>query len=171
MRTLRLLFVAVLLLSILPPASAQTDVNLAQGLEPYKTYMAGNVDAVSLTNGNVSLHIPLVSYPQRGGRLTLGFFLRYNNKAFRPSSTVWTFDGVGVDVQREQLWETRVQQQKLSVPGDNGTATIFVRTTNGRVMAKADRAPRMAPCWGGAASPINSRRHSSQWTRPAQIRL
>jgi len=58
--------VVLVITASLPLAYAQTDVNLAQGLEPYKSYMGGNIDTVSLTNGNLMLHIPLVSYPQRG---------------------------------------------------------------------------------------------------------
>src|SRR5215813_6001639 len=100
---LRIAALLVFFAAFVAKTYGQTDVNLAQGLEPYKTYMGGNLDPVSLTNGNVALHIPLVSYPQRGGRLNLGFFLRYNNKAFRPNGTSWMFDGIGVDVQREQL--------------------------------------------------------------------
>ena len=49
---------------------AQTDVNLAHGLEPYKPYMGRNLDSVSLTNGNLMLQIPLVSYLQRRGTNT-----------------------------------------------------------------------------------------------------
>ncbi len=120
------------LLSICSVVHAQTDVNLAQGLEPYKPYMGGNLDSVSLTNGNLMLHIPLVSYPQRGGRLKLGFYLRYNGKGFTtlgPAGTgSWTFPMVGVDVQRDDLWEPRQQRTSFKVPGDNGTATVFVTT-------------------------------------------
>src|SRR5258708_28172710 len=102
---------AVIVLSIILtgsiPALAQNDVNLAQGFEPYKSYMSGNIDSVSLTNGNLILHIPVVSYPQRGGRLNLAFYLRYNNKTFvqvSNGSVVWAFDVAVVDVQLDQLW-------------------------------------------------------------------
>src|ERR1051326_813820 len=113
-------------------AIAQNDVNLDQGLKPYGSYMGGNIDTVSLTNGNLMLHIPLVSYPQRGGRLKLAFYLRYNNKGFAPivnGTAVWGFDGIGVDVQRDQLIETRTRRTQFAVPGDNGTAHIFINTT------------------------------------------
>jgi len=41
--------VVLVITASLPLAYAQTDVNLAQGLEPYKSYMGGNIDTVSLT--------------------------------------------------------------------------------------------------------------------------
>ncbi len=115
------------------PGMAQNDVNLDQGLKPYGSYMGGNLDTVSLTNGNLMLHIPLVSYPQRGGRLNLAFYLRYNNKGFAAivnGTAVWGFEGIGVDVQRDQLIETRTRRPQFAVPGDNGTAHIFVTTTS-----------------------------------------
>jgi YD repeat-containing protein len=119
--------IAVLFLAFLSfatNATAQNDVNLDQGLKPYGSYMGGNIDTVSLTNGNLMLHIPLVSYPQRGGRLSLAFYLRYNNKGFNG------FDQIGVDVQRDQLVETRTHTTTFSVPGDNGTAQVVVNTTS-----------------------------------------
>lgn len=124
MRSLRLWFMVSLVLAGSLFATAQNDVNLDQGLKPYGSYMGGNIDTVSLTNGNLMLHIPLVSYPQRGGRLTLAFYLRYNNKGGQ------SFDGIGIDVQRDQLNETRTHTRTFPVPTDNGTAHVVVRTTS-----------------------------------------
>ena len=111
-------------------ALAQADVNVEQGLKPYGSYLGGNLDSVSLTNGNLTLHIPLVSYPQRGGRLNLSFFLRYNNKGYHinnsGTSAGWIWDGVGVDVARDQLWGSRSERLKYVIPTDNGNRTIFV---------------------------------------------
>src|SRR5712675_2313760 len=121
-RTIALLLIVFFFFAMV--ASAQNDVNLDQGLKPYGSYMGGNIDTVSLTNGNLMLHIPLVSYPQRGGRLSLAFYLRYNNKGFNG------FDGIGVDVQRDQLIETRTHTNTFAVPTDNGTAHVVVNTTS-----------------------------------------
>jgi YD repeat-containing protein len=44
-------------------------------------------------------------------------------------TAVWAFDGIGVDVQRTQLVETRTRRTQFAVPGDNGTAHIFINTT------------------------------------------
>ncbi len=117
-----------------PTSNAQTDVNLEQGLSPYGSYMSSNMDSVSLTNGNLMVHIPLVSYPQRGGRLHLSFFLRYNNKGYRQVTTPgsglisWAWDGAGVDVGRDEVWEPRTMHQAFMVQNDsnNHADQIFI---------------------------------------------
>lgn len=60
-------------------AVAQNDPSLDTGLKPYGSYHGGDLDSVSLTNGNLTLHIPLAGYPQRGN---LGYTPRiiYNSK-------------------------------------------------------------------------------------------
>lgn len=122
------------LFSFVPTSNAQTDVNLEQGLSPYGSYMSSNMDSVSLTNGNLMVHIPLVSYPQRGGRLHLAFFLRYNNKGYRQVTTPgsglisWAWDGAGVDVGRDEVWEPRTMHQAFMVQNDsnNHADQIFI---------------------------------------------
>jgi len=61
------------------PALAQSvdDPNLEIGFKPFGGFEGGNIDTVNLENLHLNLHIPLVSYPQRGGRLTLSFSLMY----------------------------------------------------------------------------------------------
>jgi len=63
-------------------AFAQTNVNEEQGLKPYDSWHGGDLDSVSLTNGGLSLHIPLASFPQRGN-LNLSFFLRFSSKGWQ----------------------------------------------------------------------------------------
>src|SRR5215831_5521139 len=58
---------------------AQNDPNLEQGLKPYGSYHGGDLDSISLTSGNLTVQIPLISYPQRGN-LRFGFELAYNAK-------------------------------------------------------------------------------------------
>jgi RHS repeat-associated protein len=83
----RLLFRSACLASILlSPAfsraqSPTTDVQ--QGLVPYGSFQHGDIDHVNLANGNVFARIPLVSYPQRGGKLKLSFSAVANNKGWR----------------------------------------------------------------------------------------
>lgn len=151
-------------------AFAQADVNVEQGTKPYGSYMGGDIDSVSLTNGNLNLHIPLVSYPQRGGRLKLEFFLRYNNKGCHPSGAAWVCDDVGVDVAREQVIEGRVTTATFSVPvsGQNTNEPVKVTTTSvvapmeGRIRPAPSRRRRAqlpafltVPHWGALASPMS----------------
>jgi len=74
-----LLFVAVLASA---SAVAQTNVNEEQGLKPYDAWHGGDLDSISMTNGGLSLHIPLVSFPQRGN-LDLSFAIYASSKQWR----------------------------------------------------------------------------------------
>jgi len=60
-------------------ALAQTNPDETQGLKPYDSWHGGDLDTVSLTNGGLVLHIPLLSYPQRGS-VGLDFSLTYSSK-------------------------------------------------------------------------------------------
>jgi RHS repeat-associated protein len=77
-------FLQLLLLLISPllaiTANAQ-DPTLTQGIKPYGAYHGGDIDVVSFDNGKLDLHIPLLSYPQRG-KLQMSFTVRYNNPGY-----------------------------------------------------------------------------------------
>lgn len=62
-------------------AHAQVDPNIEQGMKPYGSYEGGSMDSVSLTNGNLTIHQPLWSAPQRGD-LAMSVEMAYNNKQF-----------------------------------------------------------------------------------------
>ena len=70
----------VLLASTL--SSAQVDPALENGLKPFGTYNGSNVDFVNTTTGKLHIHIPLLSYPQRGGRLHLNYFIDYDSATY-----------------------------------------------------------------------------------------
>lgn len=61
------------------PVLAQTNVNEEQGMKPYDSFHGGDLDSVSMTNGGLVIHIPLVSFPQRGN-LDLSFSVYANAK-------------------------------------------------------------------------------------------
>src|SRR5882724_10680611 len=61
---------------------AQTNVNEEQGMKPYDSWHGGDLDSVSMTNGGLVLHIPLVSFPQRGN-LDLSFSVLANTKQWQ----------------------------------------------------------------------------------------
>src|SRR5260221_7454964 len=46
---------------------------------PFRTYHGGDIDSINLSNGKLNIDIPLISYPQRGGKLNLGVALHYEN--------------------------------------------------------------------------------------------
>src|SRR5579859_2924575 len=61
---------------------SQDNPNTENGLKPYCSFHGGDIDSISLTNGNVMLHIPLLSYPQRGSDLRVNFVLEVNSKGW-----------------------------------------------------------------------------------------
>src|SRR5262245_2996696 len=71
--------VLVFFISNAQKVSAQGDPNSQQGVRPFASYNGGNIDIIDLSNGSLSVDIPLISYPQRGGKLGLSFKLHYRN--------------------------------------------------------------------------------------------
>jgi hypothetical protein len=73
---------AGLLLFITCPVHAQTpypyDPVQDVSPDPLRTYHGSNIDSVDLDTGNLSVRIPLVSYPQRGGVHHLNFSYNYS---------------------------------------------------------------------------------------------
>lgn len=67
---------------LVPCADAQVDPYLEQGIKPYGSFHGGDLDTISLLNGNLFVRIPFYSLPQRGGKLTVNLSLQYNNKGF-----------------------------------------------------------------------------------------
>jgi RHS repeat-associated protein len=61
-------------------SAAQATGDIAQGFTPYQSFHGGDIDSVNLSNGNVILRIPLLSYPQRGS-LKLSFSFLANSKS------------------------------------------------------------------------------------------
>jgi hypothetical protein len=80
-RTLCSLLALLIIVFAVPLASAQDDPNFEIGFKPFGAYHAGDIDSVSLHNGALNVEIPLISYPQRGGKLKLDFALRYQNRS------------------------------------------------------------------------------------------
>jgi len=76
----------LLLINVLA-ANAQDLAGLEQGIKPYGSYEGGDIDSISMVNGSLTLHIPLISYPQRGGKLHVGFTLMYANPILQPWAT------------------------------------------------------------------------------------
>jgi RHS repeat-associated protein len=84
MRRLQLvatLAIATLLLSA-SALRAQTDPNLEQGIKPYAPLHGGEIDAVSLTTGHLTVGIPFYSLSQRGGKLQYDVKILYDNPGF-----------------------------------------------------------------------------------------
>jgi hypothetical protein len=84
-RTFRILCsLAILLLATAAPRPAKAQTGQAAidasktGLEPFGSYKGGNIDTINLRSGQLMVDIPIMSYPQRGGKLKLNFVLHYS---------------------------------------------------------------------------------------------
>jgi hypothetical protein len=79
--------------------TALATAQLAQqtGLIPYQSYDESSFDTVDLQGGAVQLHIPIISYPQKGTLPSLGLQLIYNTPTWSQFST--PFNGGGNHVQ------------------------------------------------------------------------
>jgi hypothetical protein len=58
---------------------AQAPASLEQGFRAYGSYEGSDIDSVNLSSGSLELHIPLLSYPQRGN-LAISFSARASAK-------------------------------------------------------------------------------------------
>jgi RHS repeat-associated protein len=96
-----LLIVTVIVL-VATPLFGQYDPILDQGIMPFQSYAGGDMDSVNIGTGVLSLHIPLVSFPQRGGKLHLAYRIYFSNPIYVKSyctnvHTYCTWVGVSPD--------------------------------------------------------------------------
>lgn len=62
----------------LSPAILRAQNDFTQGFVPFGSYQSSPFDSVNVSNGNLLLHIPLVSYPQRGAMPNFELRLSYS---------------------------------------------------------------------------------------------
>jgi len=112
-----------------------------KGFRPFGSYQLSDIDSVNLTNGNLILHIPIVSYPQRGNVPPLSLSLRYNNPRwsvkFRYAGktsfgedvwfALWGDDGSGLEIVRDNTYSLAAYVYNLYLidPGP-GTQALHV---------------------------------------------
>lgn len=92
----RCVLLVLMALAVSSQSYAQTNPNLETGFKPYGSYSGSDVDSVSLTNGNLIVHIPLFSYPQRGP-LSGNSVIFANNKIWRVFQNCNHLTGVCTD--------------------------------------------------------------------------
>jgi RHS repeat-associated protein len=122
----KLVWLFALLLFASIPTHAQGDPTLERGLKPYGSFEGGSIDSISTTNGNLNIHIPLVSYQQRGGKLNLSFSVQYRNNSYVHS-------GPGIP--------DCVQTHNNCTYGDNVSASGLEITNNLNLIANAAPTP------------------------------
>lgn len=154
---------AFLLMSLVGSGKSQTSPGMETGLKPFQSYLGGQIDSVNLGNGNLTLHIPLISYPQRG-KLQLAFFVRYNNKAFVAKTvlvggqdiTRWEWAGSGVDIGRVQTVASRDRTTRQLDPYGNTVATHLCYLLSDDGSTHQISSGGMTPCGSGSGRSLDA---------------
>src|SRR5437016_5666651 len=107
-------------------AYAQVQPNIEGGMHAFGSYHGGEVDAVSLSNGNVLYKIPLLSYPQRGGRLGIEYFLAGNAKKWQVALHETAASNGGVN---STYYWTAINVNTVDAYGISSSLTVEVRRT------------------------------------------
>jgi RHS repeat-associated protein len=118
----RIFFYAVALTVFSVAALAQVDPDLDIGFKPFGAYDETTFDSVSLANGNLTLHIPLFDYPQRGG-LKAQVRLMYNSKGWKVK-----FDCTQTTCEAFWIWENLAPTYGEQVGG-----MMMLQTDNGQI--------------------------------------
>jgi YD repeat-containing protein len=94
---------AILALLVLQITAGFAQASNEQGFKPYGAYQGDDIDQVDLSNGHLELRIPLLAYPQRGGRLKLSYTALDHNPVWNehtetvPTTSItfhfWEYDG------------------------------------------------------------------------------
>jgi hypothetical protein len=69
--------------------SAQTTPNLEVGYTLFGSFHGSDIDQVNLNNGKLEMRIPLLSYPQRGGKLHVGFSIHYSSPVYTETNNCY----------------------------------------------------------------------------------
>jgi RHS repeat-associated protein len=103
------------------PAAAQ-DPPTEQGIWPLQSYEGTDIDSINLATGILVLHVPLISYPQRGGVLKLDFDINYSSPSLTqfhdPDNGPWS-------------WSFPAYSNVISISPKGVPATGFNRVTTG----------------------------------------
>lgn len=106
-------WLAIFFLAVLfgQSAGAQDDPNFETGIKPYGSYHAGNIDVIDLLNAGLSVDIPLMEYPQTGGRISFGFSLHFVDAGYY-YTVGYIYDDYGDVIGTTTDWEN-----STSIPG------------------------------------------------------
>jgi YD repeat-containing protein len=103
------IFLTISILLTGPRALAQTDLTPVWGFNQTDLYNHTDFDSVDYTTGALMVHIPLVSYKQKGLLPPFSLYLRFNTDNWYPPSEqcspsdelcTWNFYGAGVGIAR-----------------------------------------------------------------------
>ena len=108
-------------------SAAQTTPNLEVGYTLFGSFHGSEMDSVNLNNRKLELHIPLLSYPQRGGKLHFGFYLHYSGPVYTETRNCYPFGPGNTNICAD-IWSWD------SPPGVNLVPDFFMTTTGNVVV-------------------------------------
>ena len=124
-RRLSLRLLQLLILVVGPSLLRAQDTPLEdKGLKSFAAYHGGDLDSISLGTGALTLHIPLWSYPQRGGKLRLNYFINY-------TSNQWTIKTTKVGGESRDHWVFQGTCLPLSYLQGCTTGGVQIKTEQG----------------------------------------
>jgi RHS repeat-associated protein len=115
----------------------QTTQDFNSGFTPFQQYHGGDIDSINMATGSLNLHIPLISFPQKGTGLRLTFAINYNSTTIkrvfvgRPGTGYYQWSPVdtnyaSVTVLDDQIFSTYVSEAcEPNPPCGNGTQTHY----------------------------------------------
>jgi RHS repeat-associated protein len=140
-----------LLLSL--PALAQESPNLENGLKAYGTYDETALDTISLSNGNLALHVPLpFSYAQRGGKLGAAYYLVQNSKA-------WSVQWIPIQTGQFYFWSygwRGLVSTALTTTNAVSFQRTYVTTVDGSNNVTGEDSGYFLMTWDGATHQLTS---------------
>src|SRR5690242_9259430 len=83
MRFVRIVVSVCLVVCLQKIVSAQTTPHLENGVKSFGSYDGGSFDTINLLNGNINFHLPLFSYPQRGGSIPVAYVFVGSSKSWQ----------------------------------------------------------------------------------------
>ena len=98
---------------------SQETPDMAKGLSAFAAYVPSDIDNYNPANGNIFLKIPLVSLPQRGGKLRLNFYIYDNDKLWTVIGTKQIIYSTPLTINNGGGWD--VQQPNLTWGDSSGT--------------------------------------------------
>jgi RHS repeat-associated protein len=103
MKFIRWILVLVVLFSMNSFLLSQSAPNIENGFKAFGSYHGGELDTVNLQTGNLIFHVPVFSYPQRGGKLSVNYLVQGSSKNWQVGT--WT-DSQHIDHYRWILKES-----------------------------------------------------------------
>ena len=134
----KILFALLVLAIGVLPLRSQQDPTIDSGFTPYGAFQRSDIDSVNIKNGNLIVHIPIASYPQRGGTLKLSYSARYNSTVWAVQTLTnpitgkatqhWAFKSGGIGVVQDQSIN---QKYYLDDNMPSGYDAITITTADG----------------------------------------